>query len=641
MITERIETFFSSAHLRFVELLRETAQVEHALAIQYLSLAFSVYPEHADVIGEAHPAGGGLLGIAVDEMKHLARINEVLAMVGAGPEFGRPNFPTRFANYPMEFRHEGLTEERLLSLILTEAPDLEAAETWRRASSSEIGDKLRRSLRLEQERDRDERLGTLYAELRRLTNCPEVLLSDPLRQKALAKFNQNTQEGERRHFEILLRIWETHFVAGDVCSLGGRLVVPTESSCWFLISRLADLTYCLICMLLQESGMRDDSQLNFRGLATDAMSKILHPIGRLLAHQGYIQSFNGLPGGYRFPIDEASTNGFLCLLADEIEKMLALIASDDSNAVSTLKEWDATLSALRSLTRQVKNKLSSAAALPIAINGHLGMEDGQVLRLVQLAESQPAWIEVKVSGELMQKFPRLFSDNQWRLFRAPSTPPLGDDKYSRIALFFALLDEMKNSSQGSASNYFDVIVGKWKTAVQLANSWEEFAFKFQQLTETVSPQFVVQVVRAQQALYDNCYGAGEDADITCAGVLPVGFSCFGTGTLAWRDISGFALGHVHMMEATSACENYVFWHSLNRLGQLHLGLSNDLSLWQKCVAVAFAAHERSHPQNQDGQRYSYSNNQFTCDLSWLSLNSWGLEKAVFSIANGDTGCMPP
>src|ERR671921_618720 len=53
---------FDDPYLELVRLLRESAQIEHALMVQYLYAAFSVKSQYSGVVGVAFANPNGLLG---------------------------------------------------------------------------------------------------------------------------------------------------------------------------------------------------------------------------------------------------------------------------------------------------------------------------------------------------------------------------------------------------------------------------------------------------------------------------------------------------------------------------------------------------------------------------------------------------
>src|SRR5215472_2455500 len=79
-------------------LLVEAAQFEHMIMCQYLYACFSLRTEPDEGL-TAEQAGAvarwqeTLTGIAIEEMLHLAMVNNIMTAIGAAPSLARPNFP--------------------------------------------------------------------------------------------------------------------------------------------------------------------------------------------------------------------------------------------------------------------------------------------------------------------------------------------------------------------------------------------------------------------------------------------------------------------------------------------------------------------------------------------------------------------
>ena len=81
-----------------VNLLYEAAELEHNLMCTYLYAAFSLRDGEAEGLSAAEAAAvkrwrQALLGVAIDEMGHLAAVWNITAALGAMPRIGRANFP--------------------------------------------------------------------------------------------------------------------------------------------------------------------------------------------------------------------------------------------------------------------------------------------------------------------------------------------------------------------------------------------------------------------------------------------------------------------------------------------------------------------------------------------------------------------
>jgi hypothetical protein len=118
----RIARDFSDPYIELVRLLRESAEVEHSLMLQYLYAAFSVKPIYRGVAGHGAPNTNDLLGVAVQEMQHLGKVNQLLVALGAAPHLIREDFPYEQDIYPFRFNLEPLTRSSLAKYVWTEAP---------------------------------------------------------------------------------------------------------------------------------------------------------------------------------------------------------------------------------------------------------------------------------------------------------------------------------------------------------------------------------------------------------------------------------------------------------------------------------------------------------------------------------------
>src|SRR6185437_12454840 len=64
---------FDDPYLELVRLLREAAEIEHALMVQYLYGAYSLKPAYIGIRGFSAPSPNHLLGVAIQEMQHLEK----------------------------------------------------------------------------------------------------------------------------------------------------------------------------------------------------------------------------------------------------------------------------------------------------------------------------------------------------------------------------------------------------------------------------------------------------------------------------------------------------------------------------------------------------------------------------------------
>lgn len=115
-----------AAHEEAIYLLHIAAEVEHALMVQYLYAAFSlggpqVAPEHQASVKRWRDT---IVGIAREEMGHLATVENILQLIGGPLTFEREDFPIPAGLYPFPFCLEPLTLHSLAKYVVAEMPDL-------------------------------------------------------------------------------------------------------------------------------------------------------------------------------------------------------------------------------------------------------------------------------------------------------------------------------------------------------------------------------------------------------------------------------------------------------------------------------------------------------------------------------------
>src|SRR5690606_15002744 len=94
---------FTDPYLELIRLLREAAEIEHDLMVQYLYGAFSLKPAYAELVGHPQPGSSSFLGVTVEEMRHLGAVNRLLVELNAAPVLSRQDFPYDSDIYPFPF----------------------------------------------------------------------------------------------------------------------------------------------------------------------------------------------------------------------------------------------------------------------------------------------------------------------------------------------------------------------------------------------------------------------------------------------------------------------------------------------------------------------------------------------------------
>jgi hypothetical protein len=115
---------FSNPYLELIRLLKEAAEIEHDLMVQYLYCAFSLKPAYAEILGNPLPNSSSFMGVIVQEMQHLGAVNRLLVDLDAGPVLTRQDFPYESDIYPFPFELAPMSAVSLARFTYCEAsPD--------------------------------------------------------------------------------------------------------------------------------------------------------------------------------------------------------------------------------------------------------------------------------------------------------------------------------------------------------------------------------------------------------------------------------------------------------------------------------------------------------------------------------------
>lgn len=112
-----------------IHLLSEASEIEHNLLCSYLYAAASIKKRHEGLQAEECDAverwHQGIMSIAIEEMGHLALVNNLLVAVGGAARFDRPNFPVPPGYHPANIRVRltPFTKATLQHFIYLERPD--------------------------------------------------------------------------------------------------------------------------------------------------------------------------------------------------------------------------------------------------------------------------------------------------------------------------------------------------------------------------------------------------------------------------------------------------------------------------------------------------------------------------------------
>jgi hypothetical protein len=340
---------FDDAYLELVRLLREASEIEHALLVQYLYASFSVRQRYADVIGTGGDDSISLVGVAVQEMHHLARVNELLGQLRAAPNLVRQDFPYEPDIYPFELTLEPLSRRSCAKYVYAEAPAVAldpddpsnadpASQEFIAAVLGELGGGARPN-----------HIGSLYGTIiERLQDVitaaipglpelsPWIETLDDIRvqgEEAHYRFFRSLFTGEA--FGVGPGIWSldpsddaypAHDIGTDPSAFEGHphvIAEPHRRTAW-----LGNLHYWLVLGLL-DLGLRSgdaDGTVGFQ--AVRHMTTALRPLGTHLAGQGVGLPFDPLSMGYAPGHDTPGTVFVLRRLAQEAARTAtALIAA--------------------------------------------------------------------------------------------------------------------------------------------------------------------------------------------------------------------------------------------------------------------------------------------------------------------------
>ena len=110
--------------------LTEAAEIEHNLMCCYLYAAFSLKDAATDGLSPDDDAivarwRRAIIGVAVEEMSHLALVANLTTAVGCAPHFGRPNFPIAAGYHPagVQVKLAPFDPETLQHFVFLERPD--------------------------------------------------------------------------------------------------------------------------------------------------------------------------------------------------------------------------------------------------------------------------------------------------------------------------------------------------------------------------------------------------------------------------------------------------------------------------------------------------------------------------------------
>jgi hypothetical protein len=328
---------FSSPYLELVRRLREAAEVEQALMLQYLYAAFSLKPAYMAVISSCTPGSIDLTGVAIQKMQHLVTVNRLLVALGVGPTLLQEEFPYDLDVYPFECILEPLSHKSLAKYLYAEAP----AALF--APDAPVKDRrlARKLMQVLGRNTHTNHLGGLYdAIIASLKDCAASGLIEELDIYVwLDRLHAVKVEGEHGHFNFFRSVFEGHHESilgrteaahaphNAMAIVGHRNEI--HSSALPALSRLGDLHYWSVLLLLDLHFSEDGEKERYLELARMQMLGPVWSLARHLPKLGGGMPFHPLSLRYTPRADTASN----CLLAAEMLREAHVMAEKIGKAL--------------------------------------------------------------------------------------------------------------------------------------------------------------------------------------------------------------------------------------------------------------------------------------------------------------------
>ncbi len=313
---------FADPHLELLRLLREAAEIEHALMLQYLYCAFSLRGSYQSLAGDGQAKADSLIGVAIQEMRHLAAVNRLLVALGGCPHLDRQDFPYEPDIYPFQFELEPISRSCLAKYVFCEAP----AGVFDKAAAKSADDEAFRLRVIREFRGtrRPNHVGSLYRsilgmldEVTRMRNSP---ISPSDADAWRSKLVEIMEEGEVDHYKFFRSAFDATHPA--LCVAGVESVwlldrtdpkypahpVPTNPTAYvghpnqitstaaLVLAWLGNLHYWLTLSTLDLAyRYKDDTAIS---LAMVQMMSTLWPLAATLPLHGAGMPFDPLSMGY-------------------------------------------------------------------------------------------------------------------------------------------------------------------------------------------------------------------------------------------------------------------------------------------------------------------------------------------------------
>jgi Ferritin-like len=371
------EGFFADPVLELLYLLKQAAAVEHSVALAYLYAAFSVKKQYAHIRGGLNDDSYGLrrigvrgtkpltaptnlLEASIEEMQHLAFVNEVLQAIGAAPEFESYEFPMISDVFPFPIALRSLDLPTVATFLWLEADDSKLAVGRNRTPSSEpvafVAEVRGQIDRLPDRVDRSsaDHFGSVYRTivrvLERVASAPPAWMPiDTPWDQLIERMQRVLLQGEISHYDMFRsmftaaafasdgqpdpRIWSDPWAdayparalksgtawPGHHDTIGPE---PVRRLAW-----LGNLHYWLLLAMLDDASR--STNLKFRYAAVDQMSMALWAVGIELADKHNVgMPFDPIGFSYGLGVNGAMSRGFMVHLAGEAKREAQWLAAE-------------------------------------------------------------------------------------------------------------------------------------------------------------------------------------------------------------------------------------------------------------------------------------------------------------------------
>lgn len=327
---------FSNPYLELVRLLKEAAEIEHDLMVQYLYCAFSLKPPYQEIVGNPLPNTTTFMGVIVQEMQHLGAVNRLLVELDAAPVLTRQDFPYESDLYPFPFEMVPMSPVSLAKFTYCEAPPsalLKPAGTG--AAATPLLDQLKTTIG---SGIAPNHVGHLYDAV--LASLDEVKKAGTARLDFDAWFedlDHIKDEGEVGHFEFFRSLYQgrhpTLEKVPGIWSLPESdarhpvYKVPMNPTAYAghpnsikdpdlrSLAWLGNLNYWIMLSLL-DAGYRRKSPLE-HALAQAIMMGPLWSLAKLLPARGAAIPFDPLSMGFEPGLNSAAEQRFTRLMLEE------------------------------------------------------------------------------------------------------------------------------------------------------------------------------------------------------------------------------------------------------------------------------------------------------------------------------------